>query len=455
MENSASKAAVREKPPAAAWIIIGLVTAITALALALTAAFVRQRETVGALESMYKKSYYDTADELGNLEVKLSKILVSGSSAQQARLAAEIWKQSGETQINLAQLPIDEQAITRALKFVNQLGDYSGYLNNRIQNGGGLAAEDEENLEMLYERCRQINISLAALSEAMSRDYKFTAHIDRDKLGKGGGALNDSFSGVENNSVDYPKMIYDGPFSDGLDSKVYKLLERLEKRGADEGAAWVKEKLGAETVTFYGPAGGDLLTYEYGAAIPGGAEYYVQLTQNGLKPHMIACGATVNGTRISEEKARLIAEQTASELMDCELKAVWICASDGIAYVNLAPEENGVTYYPDLIKVKIAMDYGGLIGLEANSFLMNHTERTLPAARLSEAEARARVSKKIKIESSRLALIPRPGDKEALAYEFSGTHRGHRYIVCVCALTGEELDIMRVVETAGRGSMLE
>ena len=43
------------------------------------------------------------------------------------------------------------------------------------------------------------------------------------------------------------------------------------------------------------------------------------------------------------------------------MSVVWYNAQEGIGYVNLAPEIDGAIYYPDLVKVKIALDDGTLL----------------------------------------------------------------------------------------------
>ena len=39
--------------------------------------------------------------------------------------------------------------------------------------------------------------------------------------------------------------------------------------------------------------------------------------------------------------------------------------------------------YPDLIKLKIALDNGEILGIETTGYLNSHTERTLPNVKIS------------------------------------------------------------------------
>jgi len=48
---------------------------------------------------------------------------------------------------------------------------------------------------------------------------------------------------------------------------------------------------------------------------------------------------------------------------------------DNTAIINYAYKQGDVVVYPDLIKVKIALDNGEVIGFESKGYLSNHTER--------------------------------------------------------------------------------
>ena len=127
------------------------------------------------------------------------------------------------------------------------------------------------------------------------------------------------------------------------------------------------------------------------------------------------------------------------------MEAVWISDVNSNVYVNYAPVKNGVIYYPDLIKLKMATDNGQILGMEANNYIYNHTERELPDPVLTEAQAKEFVSPSLSPEGGRLTLIPK-GEKELLCYEFTGNIEGE-YYVYIDAVTGNEANILYVIET--------
>ena len=110
--------------------------------------------------------------------------------------------------------------------------------------------------------------------------------------------------------------------------------------------------------------------------------------------------------------------------------------------------------YPDLVKVQVRMDTGAVVGLEANSYWMNHVTRERLHPVLEEAEARALVSDRLDISASRLCVIPvddglGAGRTELLCWEFDGVWNDNRYLVYIDAETGEEAEVLKVVEGNG------
>ena len=59
--------------------------------------------------------------------------------------------------------------------------------------------------------------------------------------------------------------------------------------------------------------------------------------------------------------------------------------------------------------------------------------------------ARTCVSPRLTVRSVRLAVIPKDGD-EVLCYEAACTMRGLDYFVYVDAVTGRQVDVLRVID---------
>ena len=129
------------------------------------------------------------------------------------------------------------------------------------------------------------------------------------------------------------------------------------------------------------------------------------------------------------------------------MKVVWSDVIGDDAFINLAPVIDGVIIYPDLVKVKVDLTKGNVLGFEASSYYMNHVDRKIMPTRITQSVAKAKLYSGLKVKDARLALIPLEYDKEVLCYEFICTMNGNTYYVYINAVNGAEENILKVIQT--------
>ena len=114
--------------------------------------------------------------------------------------------------------------------------------------------------------------------------------------------------------------------------------------------------------------------------------------------------------------------------------------------MNYAPLQGEVLCYPDLVKVRVELERGRIVGYDAEGYLLNHVRREFsePVSRETAATA---LSPGLRIRSDRLALIPTEGKGERYCREFlCETEEGRKCLVYVDARTGEEAKILLLLE---------
>ncbi|MDR1094548.1 MAG: germination protein YpeB [Clostridiales bacterium] len=442
--------------------IAGLTVLFAALACAgllISAAFIaKAADTQRALENMYQKSFYDLTANVGNIDVRLSKLMAAGSLETEKNTAAEIWRQANIAADNIAQLPLKHEEMSETVKFLNQTGDFGHSLCKKLNAGQTLTDADRKTVEDLQARCGRANAELLRVSEKLQGDWKISDHVDRGQAGRSGGAaFGDGWADLQIQSVDYPRMIYDGPFSDALEKKGYKAVEGAPEIGGEQAAERIRHILSdmnVSDVKFLGDANGDVETHEFEVRTQKG-NYYVQMTVRGAFPVMAQSDRAVGAGKIDAGEAVRLAEKFAAEKLELkDMRGVWVNLFGGAATVNLAPEQDGAVIYPELVKVKVALDDGQITGVEARAYARGHGEdRTVPTARLTEGEALKKVSPRLDVSHIRKAVIPRDGGREALAYEFWASYKDFDYIVYINAETGAEEDILRVIDK-NQGNMI-
>ena len=119
----------------------------------------------------------------------------------------------------------------------------------------------------------------------------------------------------------------------------------------------------------------------------------------------------------------------------------------GTVTVNYAYEQNGIVVYPDLIKLKIALDNGEILGIETSGYLNSHEERNVQDINISMDEAKKTLNPKLEIMSEGMAIIPTKWKTEILCYEFKGKVDDTEFLVYVNAGTGKEENILVILDT--------
>ena len=100
-----------------------------------------------------------------------------------------------------------------------------------------------------------------------------------------------------------------------------------------------------------------------------------------------------------------------------------------------------------MIKVKVALDNGEILGMEAHGYIMNHKHRDFPTIRLTQEEALSKVNKHLQVQATAPALIPKDSMREILCYEFKGNHNGKNFLIYINAENGKEEKILMLIES--------
>ncbi|MBQ9756256.1 MAG: germination protein YpeB, partial [Clostridia bacterium] len=189
--------------------VISLGVATLVLASVLTFTFLMPSETDNMLEASYQKSFYGTVERVDNIDLNLSKALVTQDESAMQKYLVDTAINSELAENDLQQLPLQDESKFYTTKLINQIGDYSKYLNNKLVNGENLSKEDYDNLARLYSANLTLKNALQEMMGQMGDDFSMTSVL---KGGKGNAVIH-GFTELQNLSAEYPELIYDGPFS--------------------------------------------------------------------------------------------------------------------------------------------------------------------------------------------------------------------------------------------------
>mgnify|MGYP003305763237 FL=1 len=98
----------------------------------------------------------------------------------------------------------------------------------------------------------------------------------------------------------------------------------------------------------------------------------------------------------------------------------------------------------------IALDTGEIVLLESAGYLSNHYDRTIVAPSYSVADATEKLSKSLKVNAVKRAIIPTDGNKEKHCYEFNCTGIDNEELLVYMNVKNlEEEKILLVLKTDG------
>jgi germination protein YpeB len=254
---------------------------------------------------------------------------------------------------------------------------------------------------------------------------------------------------LENTSLDYPKMIYDGPFSDGLENRQVKGLKGADvtKEQALKNFKTLFANYAIKQAEVLNECNGDIPTYNIQALTEKDENIYAQMTKQGGKLIMFNCYEPCDKEILTIEECREIAEVFVKKAGFDNMKPVWQTSSRAVCQFNFAYEQDGVIVYSDLVKVNVCMERGLVSAVEASTYYYNHTEREIGEVRISSSVAKEKVCSALDVQSVRKAIVPVGNGKERLAYEVCAECEGDMYYIYIDAISGEEVEIFKVVNS--------
>lgn len=409
------------------------------------------------LDDQYNRAFFDMVGYVKNVETLLAKSTISASTEKTAMTLQEAWRQANLAQTNLGQLPVTQPVLASTSKFLTQVGDLSLALDNQSIRDTKITDKQYETIRRMYKYSVSLNEGLEKLqAEIVSGQIKWgelahkgTKLFSKTSASETMGRLQD----LDTTFQDYPTLIYDGPFSDHMSTIEARGLTG-EQVTADKAKENVKKFLGAEKVQEIinvGKSDGvPIKTYSFKAVMKNdGKDVSVNLGVSQKGGHIIwmLYNRPVGKASIDMDKAKQAGAAFLKQKGFENMKDTYYMTQGNVATISYACIQDDVVIYPDLIKLKIALDTGDVIGMEAKNYWTNHVKRDIAEAKITLEEARSKINKNLQINSTGMAIIPTNYKKELYCYEFKGKLDGNDYLVYINAMTGQEEDILMIINT--------
>lgn len=409
----------------------------------------RERDFRREVENRYNMAFFELVDYVQNVETYLAKSLISSTPEHGAETLTNVWREANLAQTYLAMLPMESNELANTSKFLNQVSDYSFSLSRKNINNEYLTDEDFSNLKELHNYSLNLEGTLNQLSSDMN-----DGRISWGELTKKGSPVfatqvsnisKDTFKNLDDNFHEYSGLIYDGAFSEHMTSFEKRGLtgDNIDEKKAEEIAKTLVDQNKISSINFNGLSQNtDMPCFDFTIILKDeeskDINANVSISKKGGHIVFLNYNRNTSIEIISSEKAVEIGKDFLLKHGFDSMKETYYLKEQGILTINYAfmqkYNDEDVIMYPDLIKVKVALDNGEVVGIETTGYLNSHTLRNIPDIKISKEEAKKYLNKNLNIMSEGLAYIPTEFMTEIFVWEFKGKVDDTEFLVYINAL---------------------
>lgn len=416
-----------------------------------------KQEYTTAMQNQYNLAFYELVDYVQDVENYLAKAMITSTPEHGAETLTKVWREANLAQVYLSQLPVSNMELANTAKFLNQVSEYSYSLSRKNIYNEELTQEDLDNLKQLHDYSTDLKNTLNQLCTDMNEgrvswdeltkntEIAFAQQVDNLSA--------EMFRNLDENFGEYAGLIYDGAFSEHMESAEKKGLtgEEIDEERAKQIA---REFVGEDRVLDLNSNGlienGNIQVFDFSIKLKDGDDnnpLTISISKKGGHIVNMNYNRDIQAEVISQDDANKIGKEFLNSRGIPNMKETYYLKEGGVVTINYAYEQDDVTIYPDLIKLKIALDNGEILGIETSGYLNNHTERNISKAKITKEEAKSNLNKNLEIFSEGMAIIPTEWKTEILCYEFKGKINDTDFLVYINADTGREENILVIIDT--------
>ncbi len=430
------------------WNVIAIIAIVIAVILGINL-YNKNTSYANVVQNDNNKAFYEVVDRIQNSKIYLAKSMISKEARHGAKTLMEVWRETDLATCYLSMVPIESQEIENTEKFLNQVSEYSYTMANKCIDGQDLSDEDMDKIQELYNYANDLSNTLNEMITELNNGIIKWEDLKKNAEGSDISEVS-NFNMVEQNFHEYSGLIYDGAFSEHITSE--------EKKGVtgndiseDEAKIIAEEFIGKDKIKETKNNGyvenGNIPVYRFEVTTNENKKIGISISKKGGHLVYMNYDRETNGENITEQDAIQKGKEYLQAKKYENMQETYYMKNDGYIVINYAYKQGDIVAYPDLIKLKIALDDGEIVGADATGYLNCHFQREIPDNLISIDEARKNISTKAELSSEKLAIIPTEFNTEVLCYEFKGKINEVEFIEYINAQTGKEEDTLIVTNT--------
>jgi spore germination protein len=411
------------------------------------------------IENDYTHAFHDLTWTAENLTDSLAKLQASGSLQRQQRILGDLRVFATHAADAMSGLPLVNSPLEQTSAFLNDLNQVADQYAYQVGKGQPLSADQMAYLGDLQQRATHMEAELHDLGGvADGGRVRWSDLATRQAATVDGTStpLLKSLDGLDDGMA--PKPDQGKPPGIELDRPKADLGPVVQPAYAmDQVRKFMDTPLkeGPTIVQTMNPHDKDLPMplFTIDATKSTGTKVQVGVSMKGGHVIYLVDGRPLGRATVDRKQAETKVVALLQRLGFGPVKQIDYDQPDGSALLTYVPVQNNVALMTDTIEVTLALDNGEMIGFNAREYWTNHRNRVFAdygTIALTEAQAREKLAKGLKVLESHLAITKNDRQEEIMTYCFKvQSTAGDMFRVFINATTGVEEQIQRLAERAG------
>lgn len=404
-------------------------------------------------ENQYQRAFHDLNYHISHLEDELGKTLALNSRRQLSNSMSNVWRLAYAAQSDIGQLPMTLMPFDKAEEFVTQIGKFAFQVAVRDLDRQPLSEKERKTLQTLHQRSKQISKDLSSLqAKVITKNLRWMdveqAFVsEKENLDN---TIIDGFKKVNQTVQQYTEVDW-GPTINNLQVQNRTKWKRLKGKKVTEQE--VKQKMmhvlglsSTKGMTVTLNKKGDYVTYGFHYQPKKNKEINADVTQVGGKLVWLMMNRPLGKPTLTFQDAEKKAQQFLQRLGYQNMKVASYDETNDTVSFNYVHQEGNIRVYPETVSIKVALDNGEIMGLQAGEYIFNQIEKKQQKPKLSVQKARKQVNPNLKVQKVHLAYIYNEAGQPVLCYEFLGRLGEDLYRLFINGNTGDEEFIEKVEE---------
>jgi len=405
-------------------------------------------------ENQYQRAFHDLNYHMDKLQGELGKSIALNTDKQLSKSMTNVWRIAYVAQSDIGQLPLSLMPFDKAEQFLARVGRFAYQVGVRDLNQKPLSDQEWKTLNTLYEQSESLRNDLETVqTKVLSNNLRWLdveqAIASEDK--NMDNTIIDGFKKVNLKAEQFPEVDW-GPTINNMEVRQRERDKRL--KGPRITAEQAKQRVAS---AFGKPSTrgmkaeisrkGDFEAYSIRYTGANQTEVYADVTVKGGYLVWMDYDREVKQRKLDYNQALDRAKRFLDRLGYRNMVPISYDEAGNTVAFSFVHRENGVSIYPEAAVVKVALDNGEIMGLQADEYVFNRLDRVQAKPRLTETQAKKKLNRHLKVQKSNLAVIYNDEGKEVLCHEFLGTINRSQYRIFINAVTGEE-EMVEKIEKA-------